>query len=657
MTEILSQLAEISRFFGRDPECVVAGGGNTSCKTEDTLWVKASGFPLATITEEGFAVLDRTELAKIAEKSYSDDPVERESQIKDDLFRSSLYPEKGLRPSVETSLHDAIDYTFVVHTHPTVANALLCSKNVEQKVRDLFGDEALYVPYTDPGFTLFKLVAQRITAYEQEHGRQPAIILLQNHGVFVGADSADEIKVLHDKVLNTINREIKIKPDWTEITVASGLEKILPALRMMLSQDSLKVLRYRRNELIEQFSKSPDAFAKASLPFTPDHIVYCKAHPLYLEAEENPAVMCENMASKVENFRTEYGYDPKVIIIQGVGLVAAENTAKDADTVLDVYEDLLKISCLSENFGGPRFLSPAEIQFIDNWEVENYRRKVGKSGAGSGILAHRVAVVTGGAQGFGGGIAEELIRAGANVVIADLAEDTGLEHCRALNEVCGKNATAFVRADVSDDESVQNMVAVTVREFGGLDLMISNAGVLRAGGLDEMDDKTFSFMTNVNYKGYFLCAKHASEVMKLQHEHNADHFTDIIQVNSKSGLKGSNKNFAYAGGKFGGIGLTQSFALELVPYNIKVNSVCPGNFFDGPLWADPEKGLFVQYLRAGKVPGAETIEDVKRHYEEQVPMNRGCRIADLMRAIEYIVTQQYETGQAVPVTGGQIMLK
>ena len=132
---------------------------------------------------------------------------------------------------------------------------------------------------------------------------------------------------------------------------------------------------------------------------------------------------------------------------------------------------------------------------------------------------------------------------------------------------------------------------------------------------------------------------------------------DIIQINSKSGLEGSNKNAAYAGGKFGGIGLTQSFAKELVTSMIKVNSICPGNYFDGPLWSDPDNGLFVQYLRAGKVPGARSVADVRRFYEEKVPMNRGCTPGDVIRAILYVVEQTYETGQAVPVTGGQVMLR
>ncbi len=274
----------------------------------------------------------------------------------------------------------------------------------------------------------------------------------------------------------------------------------------------------------------------------------------------------------------------------------------------------------------------------------------------TGRVAGRVAIVTGAAQGFGQGIAEELFEQGANVVIADLNQEKGSELAQSFNDKKGSNRALFLRCDVSDADSVEEMVNTTALFFGGVDLLVSNAGILRAGGLDEMDPKVFELMTKVNYNGFFHCAKAGASVMKLQSEFNPAHFSDIIQINSKSGLKGSNKNFAYAGAKFGGIGLTQSFALELMPYRIKVNAVCPGNFFEGPLWSDPQNGLFVQYLNAGKIPGAKTLADVKDHYESQVPAGRGCRVKDVARAILYAVEQEYETGQAIPVTGGQNML-
>ena len=150
--------------------------------------------------------------------------------------------------------------------------------------------------------------------------------------------------------------------------------------------------------------------------------------------------------------------------------------------------------------------------------------------------------------------------------------------------------------------------------------------------------------------------EHHRHAMRLQHRFDPEWFGDIIQINSKSGLEGSNRNFAYAGGKFGGIGLVQSFAKELVDHNIKVNAVCPGNYYEGPLWSDPEKGLFVQYLHTGKVPGAKTVQDVYDFYVSKVPMKKGCSPCDVARAIYYLVEQTNETGQALPVTGGQNML-
>ncbi|MBE7034890.1 MAG: SDR family NAD(P)-dependent oxidoreductase [Ruminococcaceae bacterium] len=273
-----------------------------------------------------------------------------------------------------------------------------------------------------------------------------------------------------------------------------------------------------------------------------------------------------------------------------------------------------------------------------------------------GRLAGKIAIVTGSAQGFGLGIAEAMLAEGAYVVIADLNIDLAASVAANLCEKNGAGRAMACKVDVSNEESVEAMIADTVRGFGGLDIFVNNAGVLKAGNLEEMDVKSFDFVTRINYTAYYICAKYASRVMKLQHAVCPDAYYDIIQINSKSGLEGSNKNFAYAGGKFGGIGLTQSFALELVEFNIKVNSICPGNFYDGPLWSDPEKGLFVQYLKTGKVPGAKTVEDVKKFYEAKTPIKRGCVPLDVARAIFYIVEQEYETGQAVPVTGGQVML-
>ncbi len=371
--------------------------------------------------------------------------------------------------------------------------------------------------------------------------------------------------------------------------------EILPAIRMILSQDQVKVAK---------ISEQSDA----------------SMAQINVDASDDSQKVIAAIKLAAENYASKNGTLPGLINLAGLGLVAV------AETPFQVEQLLSKGSCNAFEPGNGR--------------------GVGKT-----------AIITGGAQGFGGGLVEYMMADGANVVIADLNEEKGREFAAELNEKAGNNKAVFVKVDVSNLESVENLIYETVREFGGFDVFISNAGVLRAGGLDEMDPATFEFMTKVNYAGYFYCAKAASKVLKLQTANKKGYYGDIIQINSKSGLKGSNRNFAYAGGKFGGIGLTQSFALELMPSRIKVNSICPGNFFDGPLWSDPKTGLFVQYLNAGKVKGAKTIDDVKAFYEAQVPAGRGCTVIDVMRAVYYIMEQEYETGQAVPVTGGQEMLK
>jgi sorbitol-6-phosphate 2-dehydrogenase len=281
--------------------------------------------------------------------------------------------------------------------------------------------------------------------------------------------------------------------------------------------------------------------------------------------------------------------------------------------------------------------------------------------AAKASVSGKVCAVTGGAQGFGAEIARGLAAAGAYLVLIDLNLDGARSMAESLNDAAGRTVAVALEADVSKEESVAAAVRRITALAGGIDLFISNAGVLKAGSVKELSVKDFDFVTSVNYKGFFVCTKQVSRVLAAQDRARmraaeTPYFSDIVQVNSKSGLDGSNKNGAYAGSKFGGIGLVQSFAKELVENHVKVNAVCPGNFFDGPLWSDPERGLFVQYLRAGKVPGAETIADVKRFYEQKVPMGRGCTGPDVVKAILYAVDQRYETGQAIPVTGGQVML-
>lgn len=649
----IKDLIDISRLYGRDSRFVIAGGGNTSYKNNDKLWVKASGASLATITEEGFAVLDRSKLDCMSEKVYSVDPAEREEQVKCDLADATI--SKGRRPSVETSMHNVIDYPFVVHLHPTAVNGLMCAQQAETELKRLFGEKALYVEYTDPGYVLFKKVYDRIKEYRVSYGEEPQVIWLQNHGIFVAGTTIEEVESLYSSILNTLEQSISLALPVGERETCCCTEAIVPAIRMMLSSQGLKTLKVRKNELIKYFYDHPDKQQDIARPFTPDAIVYCKSNYLFLN-EEAPEAVLEEAQKAISTFEEKHGYLPKVILIKGIGLVAVGDNAKQCDIILDVFEDAMKVAYLSLSFGGAHPMTQMQIDFIDNWEVENYRRSV-SAGTSQGRAENKTIVITGAAQGFGEGIGRCLLLEGANIVIADLNEEVGRATADEFNRLSSSNKAVFVKTNVADMQSLDNLIHETVCHFGAIDCFISNAGVLRAGGLEDMTPENFDFVTKINYNAYFYCTKIVSKVMKLQTKYALNsYYSDIIQINSKSGLQGSKANFAYAGGKFGGIGLTQSFALELAPDRIKVNAICPGNFYEGPLWSDPENGLFVQYLKAGKVPGAVTVDDVKAFYLSKVPMGKGCTPQDVTKGVLYLMEQCGETGQALPITGGQVML-
>jgi sorbitol-6-phosphate 2-dehydrogenase len=258
-------------------------------------------------------------------------------------------------------------------------------------------------------------------------------------------------------------------------------------------------------------------------------------------------------------------------------------------------------------------------------------------------LKGKTAVITGGGQGLGEAICLRLAEEGCNVVVADINPKTIQETVQRIEETNDVEALGIV-TDVTREEQVRELVDQTMARFGSLDIMVSNAGILIAKAVDEFPANEWLKVMEVNLYGYFLCAKHAARVMKEQGS------GVIIQINSKSGKVGSYKNSAYASSKFGGIGLTQSLALELAEFGIRVNAVCPGNMLDSPLWKD---SLFEQYAQTRSM----TVDEVQRYYINKVPLKRGCTYDDVCNMLVFLASEKssYMTGQAINVTGGQEM--
>ncbi|MEN2984538.1 MAG: sorbitol-6-phosphate dehydrogenase [Dictyoglomaceae bacterium] len=255
-------------------------------------------------------------------------------------------------------------------------------------------------------------------------------------------------------------------------------------------------------------------------------------------------------------------------------------------------------------------------------------------------LKDKVAIVTGGAQGLGEALCYRLAKEGCFVTVADIKYDKAQEVAERIVKEYERPAMA-VKCDVTHEEDVKNMVEKTVGKYGKLDIMIANAGILIAHDITEFPLDDWKKVIDVNLTGYFLCAREAAKVMVKQRS------GVIIQINSKSGKKGSFRNCAYSASKFGGIGLTQSIALDLAPYNVRVVAVCPGDLLDSPLWRD---SLYEQYAKRWGV----SKEEVRERYLKQIPLGRACTYDDVANVVVFLASDEasYITGDAVNVTGG-----
>lgn len=259
------------------------------------------------------------------------------------------------------------------------------------------------------------------------------------------------------------------------------------------------------------------------------------------------------------------------------------------------------------------------------------------------ILEGKKAIITGGAQGLGAAISEHLAEEGCDVILWDINREAAERTSAEIQQRTGRQVGCDV-VDVTDAGGIRHGVETAVARLGRLDIMVCNAGILVSGDSLELDPAAWRKVIEVDLTGYFLCAREAARGM-LPNQSGA-----IIQINSKSGKKGSYKNAAYAASKFGGIGLTQSLALEFADRGIRVNAVCPGNLLNSPLWVN---SLFKQYA----INQGISEEAVRQKYIDQVPMKRPCEYRDVSNVVVFLASDAagYMTGQAINVTGGQEM--
>lgn len=653
MDKALLELIRISNNVGRDSALVQGGGGNTSVKTVNGkyMYIKASGTALKDMNKrQGWrrlrldpvrAIIKDKSTAKLDVQRRETEVVNRLLDACDDKVTSDA------RPSVESPLHAFLDKC-VIHLHPIAVGAYVNAKNGKTELEKLFKNEKLpplWVPYTDPGFTLAKKIAKLVGDYQKRLGKKPAVLFLQKHGLLISANSADAALRLLRKVINRCADKLK----WPKAgkTKPSSQEAIADAklyIRRAFYEATGRyvMISYFYDDAIAAFWRQKDA-EKLLLPpaLTPDELLYANGPAMWVE-DCVPKKIAGKLTSKIRK-----GEKPPVaFLVKGVGLFVA-GTQKIATTVRDIVKNSFVIRANASCLGGILTLNKAEQDFINQWEAEAFRKKLA-SGASQGELQGRIAVVTGAGSGLGRGIAIGLSKAAAIVGLLDIDTKSAEQTQAIIKKELPQAQTMVIGCDVTNETDVDKTFETLLKQWGGLDILVNAAGIAPAYPLVDMPVEKWRAALEVNLTGYFLMAKAAAKIMIKQGNGGC-----IINTSSKSGLQASRDNTAYNATKAGEIHMARGWALELGEYGIRVNSIAPGNVFEGSKIWNP------QYMRVcakkyGIKPG-----EVIPYYVNKTALKREIKGQDVADAVVFLCSDKARTitGQTLVPDSGQVMVR
>ena len=675
MDRALADLIRISNVTGKDSTLVQGGGGNTSVKTADGkyMFIKASGTALKDMNEKQgwrrirldavLSIIDDKSLARLDARTREPEVVNRLLLACDDNIKTDA------RPSVEAHLHAFLD-KFVIHLHPIVVAAYVNAKNGKAEIENLFKKSEiqnpksaiplppLWVPYTDPGFMLAKKIAKLADDYKNQFGKTPAILFLEKHGLFVTAQTADSALRLVRKVIRLCSSKLKKpKTKSAKLKTVENQQKITTAKLAIrkgvfdATGQYVPVTYFGDDKAVAAFMARKDAARLLATPaLNPDELVYANGSAMWVEKCE-----AETITRKI---KTQVGKGQKpsaAFVVKGLGLfVAAEK--KTAPVIAEITTGSLIIRMNAAKFGGILALTKRQQKFINNWESEAFRKKLvsGVGGQGSGVsseLQNRIAVVTGAGSGLGRSIAIGLAKAGAMVALVDIdkkaAEETEDKIRNPKSEI--RNFQMMVvQCDVTNETDVRRAFEEVLENWGGLDILVNAAGVAPAYALTDMPADKWRFALEVNLTGYFLMAKYAAKIMIQQGIGG-----NIINLSSKSGLDASKNNTAYNATKAGEIHIARGWALELGEYGIRVNSIAPGNVFEGSKIWNP------QYIKTCAKKYGIKPEEVIPFYVGRTALNREIKGQDVADAVVFLCSDRARTvtGQTLVPDSGQVMVR
>ncbi len=355
----LAALADMSNRYGKNAAYVLAGGGNTSYKSEENLWIKGSGTSLATIKPEDFVVMDRKALSNMWTAAYPAEEKAREAAVLEDMMAARI-PGETRRPSVETLLHDLFPQKYILHLHPAMVNGLTCARLGKENTLRLFPD-AVWVDACKPGYILALSCKEEMDAYTARTGKLCQLLFLQNHGIFFAADEVAGLDVLAEGVMSALQAEVTCAPDLASIPSDAAAVQALG--------DQLAALYGEGAQAVFTANKAIAAYDPTTGSLSPDHIVYAKARQLAVTKDSD-------IAAAFAAFTAETGYKPKIVFVQDLGMFSLGMSEKEASTAAAVMQDAICVVCYTQPYGGVQPMPDFLVDFIVNWEVESYRSKV-----------------------------------------------------------------------------------------------------------------------------------------------------------------------------------------------------------------------------------------------------------------------------------------
>jgi len=660
----LELLAYRSNLLASDRAIVNFGGGNTSVKTRETdhagrettvLWVKGSGTDLATIVPGGFTGLRLGEILPLAERDAMTD-----EEMVGYLARCQIDPSMP-RPSIETLLHAFVPHPHVDHTHPDSIGAIVGTVDGERLAAECFGADAVWIPYIRPGFALSKLVADALAEHPEAK-----VVLLAKHGLVTWGETAEDS---YAATLDAINRAAAFLAGRTEGNAPFGgpsieplgdaecadlLVKVLPVLRGAVSVDGPRVLQVDASPDVLEFACGADSPQLSQVGAAcPDHLVHTRRLPVWVDFDprsEDAVVLSERIAQLVEEWRTrELEYferhrtddqlsdpSPRVVVIQGVGIVSVGRTLKAAGLARDLYHRAINVMRAAAALGGFVSLDDEESFAIEYWPLELYKLSFAPAPR---ELQGSVALITGAAGGIGSAVARALVAEGACVVATDLDLDGASTVASELGD-----AAIAAPADVLDETSVIDAYRVAVLAFGGLDIVVSNAGIASSAPIEETSLEFWDRNNDILARGYFLVAREAARVLRAQGTGGS-----IVFIGSKNALAPGKNAAAYSAAKAASLHLARCLAEELGGDGIRVNTVNPDAILEGSkIW---DSAWRQERARAYGIP-EDKLED---HYRARTTLKVNIFPADVAEAVLYFASPTRaakSTGNILNVDGG-----